>query len=81
MQTGGTKIEKKKTCAENRNMITVVGVRFKAAGKIYYFDPEKLDLDIGDCVIVETARGWNTEKSPRRPARSVKNPWFSLSRK
>ena len=57
MQTGGTKIEKKKTCAENRNMITVVGVRFKAAGKIYYFDPEKLDLDIGDCVIVETARG------------------------
>ena len=39
MQTGGTKIEKKKTCAENRNMITVVGVRFKAAGKIYYFDP------------------------------------------
>ena len=36
MQTGGTKIEKK-TCAENRNMITVVGVRFKAAGKIYYF--------------------------------------------
>ena len=38
-------------------MITVVGVRFKAAGKIYYFDPEKLDLDIGDCVIVETARG------------------------
>ena len=53
-------------------MITVVGVRFKAAGKIYYFDPEKLDLDIGDCVIVETARGWNTEKSPRRPARSVK---------
>ena len=38
-------------------MITVVGVRFKAAGKIYYFDPGELKLEAGDFVIVETARG------------------------
>lgn len=38
-------------------MITVVGVRFKSAGKIYYFDPDDLDINLGDHVIVETARG------------------------
>ena len=35
----------------------VVGVRFKKAGKIYYFDPLDYTLDEGDYVIVETARG------------------------
>lgn len=38
-------------------MINVVGVRFRTAGKIYYFDPCELQLDKGDTVIVETARG------------------------
>ncbi|WP_416198891.1 MAG: Cell fate regulator YaaT, PSP1 superfamily (Controls sporulation, competence, biofilm development) [Sporanaerobacter sp.] len=38
-------------------MIKVVGVRFKKAGKIYYFDPDELEINKGDCVIVETARG------------------------
>ncbi|HEX6988389.1 MAG TPA: stage 0 sporulation family protein [Bacillota bacterium] len=37
--------------------IPVVGVRFKQAGKIYYFDPGGHDLRPGDHVIVETARG------------------------
>lgn len=36
---------------------TVVGVRFKDAGKIYYFDPEVLQLDPDTPVIVETVRG------------------------
>jgi len=36
---------------------TVVGVRFKKAGKIYYFDPGQLELAAGENVIVETARG------------------------
>jgi cell fate regulator YaaT (PSP1 superfamily) len=35
----------------------VVGVRFKQAGKIYFFDPKGLELKQGDYVIVETARG------------------------
>ena len=35
----------------------VVGIRFKPAGKIYYFDPTEIVLAEGDGVIVETVRG------------------------
>ena len=38
-------------------MYKVVGVRFKKAGKIYYFDPGEYLLEKGQYVIVETARG------------------------
>ncbi|MBI3943299.1 MAG: stage 0 sporulation family protein [Chloroflexi bacterium] len=38
-------------------MPTVVGVRFKRVGKIYYFDPIKMDLHVNDWVVVETSRG------------------------
>ncbi|KJE25740.1 stage 0 sporulation family protein [Geobacillus thermoleovorans] len=38
-------------------MYTVVGVRFKKAGKIYYFDPGDAVIPVGEFVIVETARG------------------------
>ena len=38
-------------------MIKVIGVRFRQAGKIYFFSPGKLQLKRGDQVIVETARG------------------------
>jgi cell fate regulator YaaT (PSP1 superfamily) len=38
-------------------MAEVVGVRFKKAGKIYWFDPNNIDLKAGDDVIVETVRG------------------------
>lgn len=38
-------------------LVRVVGVRFKRAGKIYYFDPGHLDLVPGDRVLVETAAG------------------------
>lgn len=38
-------------------MITVIGVRFKKAGKIYYFNPGQMDIKKGDFVVVETARG------------------------
>ncbi|MBQ3107041.1 MAG: stage 0 sporulation family protein [Firmicutes bacterium] len=38
-------------------MVNVVEVRFKKAGKLYYFDPGDLELKHGDNVIVETARG------------------------
>ena len=38
-------------------MYNVVGVRFKKAGKIYYFDPAAYILEVGQYVIVETARG------------------------
>lgn len=38
-------------------MAEVIGVRFKEVGKIYYFDPKGIELNSGDQVIVETARG------------------------
>ena len=38
-------------------MIKVVGVRFRAAGKIYFFDPLNFQIKRGEHVIVETARG------------------------
>jgi len=38
-------------------MVNVVGVRFKKAGKVYYFDPGDFNIEIDTYVIVETARG------------------------
>ena len=38
-------------------MIKVIGVRFRTAGKIYFFDPLEFEIKKGDHVIVETARG------------------------
>ena len=35
----------------------VIGVRFKKTGKIYYFDPIGIEIEVGEGVIVETARG------------------------
>ncbi len=38
-------------------MIEVIGVRFKKAGKIYYFSPDGQQVEVGSNVIVETVRG------------------------
>ena len=38
-------------------MTKVIGVRFRTAGEIYYFDPTRFEIKKGDHVIVETARG------------------------
>lgn len=38
-------------------MVKIVGVRFRNAGKVYYFDPKNYKMRPGDHVIVETARG------------------------
>ncbi len=38
-------------------MVNVIGIRFRTAGKIYYFDPAGREIKVGDHVIVETARG------------------------
>src|SRR5205807_6872137 len=39
------------------NMVTIVGIRFRPAGRIYYFDPDGLSYTNGEYVIVETIRG------------------------
>ncbi|MFC2005580.1 stage 0 sporulation family protein [Chloroflexota bacterium] len=38
-------------------MANIVGVRFKRAGKVYYFDPAGIDMEVNDYVVVETVRG------------------------
>lgn len=38
-------------------MAEVVGVRFKRAGKVYYFDPAGIDLEVNDYVVVKTTQG------------------------
>lgn len=38
-------------------MDDIVGIRFKKAGKVYYFDPAGIDLEVNDPVVVTTTRG------------------------
>ncbi|MFC1898861.1 stage 0 sporulation family protein [Chloroflexota bacterium] len=38
-------------------MTNIVGIRFKQTGKIYHFDPNGFELEIDDCVVVNTTRG------------------------
>ncbi len=38
-------------------MADIVGVRFKRAGRVYYFDSAGITLEVSDCVVVETTRG------------------------
>lgn len=38
-------------------MAIIIGVKFKGAGKVYYFDPDEATLNAGDYVVVETSRG------------------------
>ena len=38
-------------------MAEIVGVRFKKVGKVYYFNPGDIELEVNDYVVVETARG------------------------
>ncbi len=42
---------------EEVEKVEVVGIRFRSAGKMYYFDPKGIKLKKGDCAIVETTRG------------------------
>ena len=38
-------------------MAEIVGIRFKRAGRVYYFDPADIDLEVNDYVVVKTGRG------------------------
>jgi len=42
---------------EKPDDVEVIGVKFKTAGKVYYFDPNGIQANAGDFLIVETARG------------------------
>lgn len=66
-------------------MTTVIGVRFRTAGKIYYFSPKDTQFKKGDHVIVETARGveYGTVILPNREIEDEKviQPLKSIIRK
>jgi len=66
-------------------MITVIGVRFRTAGKIYYFNPKDIEFKRNDHVIVETARGveYGTVVLPNREVEDDKviQPLKSIIRK
>jgi cell fate regulator YaaT (PSP1 superfamily) len=66
-------------------MTEVVGVRFKKAGRIYYFDPADVDLTVDDYVVVETARGLEVGRvaiSPKEvPASDIAKPLKPVVRK
>ena len=38
-------------------MVEIISIRFKSGGKEYYFNPNGIQFQVGDGVIVETARG------------------------
>jgi len=38
-------------------MAEIVGIRFKRAGRVYYFDPAGIDLEVNDHVVIKTTRG------------------------
>ncbi len=63
----------------------IVGIRFKTAGKVYYFDPADLDLEVNDYVVVETSRGMELGKvviAPRPvPANEINEPFKPVTRK
>jgi cell fate regulator YaaT (PSP1 superfamily) len=63
----------------------IVGIRFKTAGKVYYFDPADLDLEVNDYVVVETSRGMELGKvviAPRQvPADEINEPFKPVTRK
>ncbi|MGI6403737.1 MAG: PSP1 domain-containing protein [Oscillospiraceae bacterium] len=65
-------------------MAEIIGVRFKSAGKIYYFDPDGQQVSAGDQVIVETSRGTECGEvvTPNRevPEKDVVQPLKKLVR-
>ncbi len=66
-------------------MAEIIGVRFKRAGKVYYFDPAGIDLEANDYVVVETTRGLEMGQvviSPKQVlASDVSSPLKTVVRK
>lgn len=65
-------------------MAEIIGVKFKPAGKIYFFDPQEFDIKKGDHVIVETSRGaeYGTVAAGRRTLvqKELNKPLKSVTR-
>jgi len=66
-------------------MAEIVGVRFKRAGRVYYFDPAGIDLEVNDYVVVKTMRGlelgWVVIAPKQVLANEVREPLKPVVRK
>lgn len=66
-------------------MAEIVGIRFKRAGRVYYFDPAGIEMDVGDHVVVKTARGvelgWVVIAPKQVVAEEVNEPLKPVMRK
>ena len=69
---------------EDQYLTSIIGVRFKANGKMYYFDPKDKQVQTGQAVIVETARGLEygecVQGNTEVPEQSVVQPLKSVIR-
>jgi len=67
------------------SQVKIVGVRFKRAGRIYYFDPKDFEINLNDHVIVETTRGLEVGRVVLAPkqmlASEIEVPLKSVIRK
>lgn len=77
-------IKEKTTDGALPELVEIVGINFREAGKIYYFAPAGLKFAVGDKVIVETARGveMGTVKSPNKkvPSSEIVSPLKDVTR-
>ena len=66
-------------------MPRVIAVRFREAGKLYYFSPNNIELHIGDAVIVETSIGIDlahvAEEMLEVPQERIREPFCNILRK
>ena len=66
-------------------MNNIVGIRFRRAGKVYYFDPGDIELEVNDYVVVDTSQGLETSRviiAPRQVmANEVTEPLRPVVRK
>jgi len=65
-------------------MAMIIGVRFREAGRVYYFDPGAAQVNKGDRVIVETARGMEcgevVQENTELPEEQIKHPLKQMIR-
>jgi cell fate regulator YaaT (PSP1 superfamily) len=66
-------IKEEKTETAPPPPVKIVGVRFKRAGRIYYFDPVSFELEVNDWIVVETARGMEVTRVVIAPKQVLAN--------
>ena len=58
-------------------MARLCGVRFKQAGKVFYFDAGDLELQVGAYVVAETVQGLALGRVVISPGQVIENEWHT----